>query len=286
LLGCWISETLYAAKAPAKNDSWGIVTTIAVCAIFKDEGPALLEWIAYHRAVGVDHFFLYDNESTDEGTSILLSSYFKEHVTVIPIPSRPAQLPAYKHFISSYAKDWDWAAFIDLDEFIHPIKAESIKDLMWKYSEYSGVLLHWLTFGPNGHDRRPEGLVIENYTRRLPESLSPNQHVKSLVRTIDLVGEPGVHVFDTRGPLCNSRGEPAPRRPIQDGVCHDVICINHYYTKSREDWNAKLRRGRADAPQFDRQEAWFDEYARLCNITDERITRFSSSVKKSLACAV
>ena len=32
---------------------------LAVCAIFKNEGPFLLEWIAYHRAQGLDYFVLY-----------------------------------------------------------------------------------------------------------------------------------------------------------------------------------------------------------------------------------
>ena len=27
---------------------------IAVCAIFKDEAPYLLEWLAFHKLVGVD----------------------------------------------------------------------------------------------------------------------------------------------------------------------------------------------------------------------------------------
>ena len=94
------------------------MTTIAVCAIFKDEGPNLIEWVAYHRAVGVDYFFLYDNESTDDGGSILLSSPLKDYVTVMPFAGRPVQQAAYKHFIDFHAKNWEWVAFIDLDEFI------------------------------------------------------------------------------------------------------------------------------------------------------------------------
>jgi hypothetical protein len=38
---------------------------IAICAIFKNEGPHLLEWLAFHNMTGVDHFVLYDNGSTD-----------------------------------------------------------------------------------------------------------------------------------------------------------------------------------------------------------------------------
>ena len=44
---------------------------IAVCAIFKDEGPYLLEWLAFHKLIGVDLFFLYDNDSSDGGSDII-----------------------------------------------------------------------------------------------------------------------------------------------------------------------------------------------------------------------
>jgi hypothetical protein len=262
------------------------MTTLAVCAIFKDEAPAFAEWVTYHRIVGVDHFFLYDNESTDDGASLLQTGPLKDYVTIVPIAGRPAQQQAYQHFIDYNARNWDWAAFIDLDEFIHPIEAGSIKELLPRYDSYSGVLLHWLIFGPNGHHCRPDGLVIENYTRCVPEIFVANRTVKSLVRTSDLIGLLGTaHVFDTKGPICNSLGELVPNVAIQDSVCHDVMCLNHYYTKSREDWEAKLRRGRVDvlgpAPG-DVQDLWFDEYARVCDVTDERITRFSERLKAML----
>lgn len=37
-----------------------------MCRIFKDEAPYLEEWIEYHRLVGVDRFYLYDNNSSDD----------------------------------------------------------------------------------------------------------------------------------------------------------------------------------------------------------------------------
>jgi len=279
-------QTRYCGPGDATNierlDYGGLMTTIAVCSVFKDEGPNLLEWIAFHRSLGVDHFFLYDNESTDGGPLIVKTDPLKNYVTVIPMPSRPAQWPAYKHFIDNYASNWDWAAFIDLDEFIHPIEADSIKDLLARYEAFSGILLHWFNFGPNGHGRRPDGLVIENYTSRLPSKHPINRHVKSLVKTGCLIGEPHPHVTPTTGPKCNSRGEPVSTEPIQDGVCHDVMCINHYYTKSREDWLKKMKRGRVDVLENTMFDSHFTDYARQCNVIDERITRFAPRVKAML----
>ena len=49
---------------------------IAICAIFKDEAPYLLEWLAFHRMIGVDLFVLYDNGSNDGGADRIHASSF------------------------------------------------------------------------------------------------------------------------------------------------------------------------------------------------------------------
>lgn len=41
-----------------KQDTADKLYYLSVCAIFKNEGPILKEWIEYHLLVGVDHFFL------------------------------------------------------------------------------------------------------------------------------------------------------------------------------------------------------------------------------------
>ncbi len=44
---------------------------VCVMAILKDEAPNMEEWLCHHMAIGVDHFFLYDNGSTDELHEVL-----------------------------------------------------------------------------------------------------------------------------------------------------------------------------------------------------------------------
>jgi hypothetical protein len=53
----------------------------------------LLEWITYHKLIGVDHFYLYDNSgafSNDDSSNSLhpIAELFPEDVTVIDWPSR------------------------------------------------------------------------------------------------------------------------------------------------------------------------------------------------------
>src|SRR6516165_1286998 len=137
---------------------WG---KLAGFAIFKDEAPYLLEWIAFHKMVGVDLFVLYDNGSTDGGPDLIRRSNFARNVTLIEWPDRPGQMSAYRHFHANHAKDFTWAAFIDLDEFIMPVSGSSIRDILVRkvYNNYADILLNWLIFGPSGHTARPDGLV-------------------------------------------------------------------------------------------------------------------------------
>jgi hypothetical protein len=249
---------------------------IAVCAIFKDEARDLLEWLAFHKMIGADLFFLYDNGSGDNGSELIRRSSFARNVTLTDWSDRPGQLSAYNHFHRNYAADFTWAAFIDIDEFIVPLAGSSIRDILLRrmYQPYAAILLQWLVFGPSGHDRRPGGMVLENYTRRLPESADASRHVKSLVRPGKMLGmEHTPHAAECSGPICNARGEEVLPFAIQPTECHDVMVVHHYFTKSREDWEFKCRRGRGDSLQS-YQEHVFTDVVAQANVDDTRALRF------------
>ncbi len=252
--------------------------TVAICAIFKNEARYLLEWIGFHRMIGIDHFVLYDNGSTDGGPALIRSSPFARHVTLIDWPMAVGQLPAYADFIQHHAHRFTWAAFIDLDEYIQPLEAETLRPLLPRYDGFSGVLLHWLLFGPSGHDARPEGPTIGNYMHRLPDRAPVHEHVKSLLRTRDLVDvHTTPHILVTTGPVCNTRGETVPAHARHNPPCLDAIVLNHYLTRSAEDWRAKTSRGRADIPVPPDRAYPNDQFRNIADGArqeDRRITRF------------
>jgi hypothetical protein len=263
-----------------------LADTIAVCAMFKNEAPYILEWIAYHRLVGIDHFVLYDNASTDGGADLIARSGFARWVTLIDWPQRAGQIPAYSHFISNHARNFAWAAFIDLDEFVHPLEADSIPALLPRYEGFAGILLHWLVFGSSGHVARPPGLVLENYLYRVQVNAPVNGHVKSLVRTARIrAAHTNPHFVQLDGDYCNARGVPVPARALHSQACHEVMVVNHYFTKSAADWRAKVARGKADhflateAPYTDQPFRDVDHAAR---VEDRRITRFAPLVRRML----
>lgn len=75
---------------------------LADCVIIKDENYYLPEWIAYHSAVGVEHFYLHDNGSSIPISPTLTHEARIGRVTVIPFPDRCMQMPAYNDRIDSH----------------------------------------------------------------------------------------------------------------------------------------------------------------------------------------
>ena len=155
--------------------------SVSVCAIFKNEAPFLAEWIEYHRLIGFDHFYLYDNGSTDSPENVLKPYIEDGFVTLTDWKGGQMQLAAYRHFMETWKDETCWVAFIDLDEFICPIKCRDIKSFLEPFRKCPAVFLHWKLFGNGGkltHDfSKP---VIEQYTYA-SSVLSP--YGKSIVNT-------------------------------------------------------------------------------------------------------
>jgi hypothetical protein len=258
---------------------------LAVCAIFKNEAPYVLEWIAYHRAIGFDHLVLYDNDSSDGGAELIRSSWAADTATVIHWPDRPGQLSAYRHFIHNFAAGFEWAAFIDLDEFLLPLHGGSIAEMLRSWPEFSAVLVHWRVFGPSGWSDPPDGLVIENYHLRSADDMPVNCHVKSIVRCADLVDvTTNPHEFQVKGRVCDTLGREVSNIAIQPTPCHANLVVNHYITRSRHDWMAKIRRGSAmfdyDGPKY--EEERFDHFAAISHVEDTGIQAFAPGVRALL----
>lgn len=60
---------------------------------------------------------------------------------------------------------------------------------------------------------------------------------------------------------------------IQSVECHEVMVVNHHFTKSREDWEVKRRRGRGDSLE-PYQERVFADVTGQATVEDTRALRF------------
>ena len=257
---------------------------LVACAVLANEAPYLPEWLAYHRLAGVDHFVLYDNGSSDDPAHTIRGLPLAEHVTLVPWPQRPGHASAYRHFIDIFSPGFEWAAFLDVDEFLLPLNSGTVAGTLEWLSSAAAVLVHRRVFGPPAWQARPWGLVIETCDRRAPDDYPANRHVRTIARCsglLDVTDDP--HEFRVSGQLFNTAGHLAPNRSVQAQPCYLNLVINHYAARSRQDWQAKLERNdaAADAVRHD-QAAPFDELAAACQVYDTTIQAFAAPVRQLL----
>lgn len=138
---------------------------VSICGLFKNEGRFLKEWLDFHIAVGVDHFYMYNNNSDDNYLDVLKDYMEDGIVELIDWPQKFPQMPAYKDCFAKAKNETKWLGYIDIDEFVCPKYEISIKDWLKKYSNYPSVLMYWKSFGTGGHLLHNDNqYVIEQYT--------------------------------------------------------------------------------------------------------------------------
>lgn len=212
----------------------------AVCAIFKDEAPFFREWIEYHKLMGAEHFFLYNNESTDSFLDVL-DPYINEGIVEVINWNEPdfqfsGQKKAYWDCIQKNSGIVKWLAVIDIDEFIVPKLDDTLTALLSKYDqkEVGGLCINWQMFGTSNVAKiESHELLTERLTLKAEENYNENLHVKSIVRPERVIEPPHVHYFEYQ-PGCyhvNTNGEPLPNSSRTASVLTDQAQINHYWTK-------------------------------------------------------
>ncbi len=240
---------------------------LAVVAIFKDEARYLKEWLDYHLLAGVDHFYLYNNDSSDDYREVLAPYVEKNLVTLIDFPGKAIQLSAYNDAIEKFRFECRYMAFIDLDEFIFPKTNQSIvevvDEILSKVSGAVGLVVHWQCFGSNGLDKADYSRgVLERFTRRAEKNFNhiTKDDEKRLLFCIGnvflkIILNPRytktVYVHDAshfEGRFhVNEDSIKLFQNAVSLNIAAEKIVVNHYFTKSREEFIFKHNRGRADS---------------------------------------
>ena len=129
---------------------------LSVCAIYRDEAAYLREWIEFHRLVGVERFFLYDNRSVDDHREVLAPYVERGSSALHDWPMAQGQLPAYEHCIAEHGPESRWIAFIDLDEFLFSPTGQPLPEVLADYEQWPAVGVNWAVYGPSGPRREAE----------------------------------------------------------------------------------------------------------------------------------
>lgn len=234
---------------------------LAAVLITRNSAPRLAEWLDFHFIAGVDHVFVYDDLSND-GTSDVLAPYVARGLaTVLPwhvdvLDSRSGrwisqQILAYAHAVQTFGAGWRHMAFIDDDEFLVPSGEDDLRTVLAKLDHPSNLSLPWHMFGFSGHETPPPGTVVENYTRRSVFRLETAVVSFKCIVDPTRVTRVGIHEFETAdlgARSMNTLGELAENgaRLSRSYITSQGIQLNHYFTRSRVEFQAKIDRGAAN----------------------------------------
>ena len=251
---------------------------LAIGAIFKNEGPYILEWIAYHRSMGIERIVIADNDSDDGSAELLRELDSRGIVCSFPYngsPGVPPQLPAYAELLDRYGHLAEWFAFIDADEFLVATDGSrplgSILDGLSLDPDVGAIALNWAIYGSNARKTQEGGLVLERFQRRASKDASINLHYKSIVRTAALLGpatnphhfnlQPGFRYVHADG--SDLVQHPSAGPGLSDKTVWAPLRINHYVVKSREEFfKRKQPRGRATRANEYRPAEFFTHHDR------------------------
>ncbi|WP_254695456.1 glycosyltransferase family 2 protein [Oceanicola sp. D3] len=257
-----------------------------VLTTMKNEGPYLLEWIAYHRLIGFNEFTIFSNDCTD-GTNLMLNRldqmglvrHFDNPLGPRMDPQRAAYSRANKQ---KEVKTADWVLVIDADEFLNIHCGDRSVDALIEACTpgADAISLNWRFMGSAGlAEWDPEALVTERFDR----ACSIDEPESGLVWGFKTLCKPdrfdffGVHrpKFDKRtevlpGMRCwsNGNGQRMPDDILHKGwrsnkhtVGYELAQINHYAVKSRQEFLLKRLRGTANSKNKDRID--LDYFTRL-----------------------
>lgn len=235
---------------PNKKDYYSVLT------IVKNEARYIQEFILFYQATGADRIYIYDNDSSDHLMDVIEPYIQSGLVIYTKWPGEVVQTAAYRDAFRRTAQCTKWMAVVDADEFLYSPKG-NMKEQLRQYEAFPGVCANWITFGPNGHEKRPEGLVMDNYTKALSWESVVNCHVKSIVQparvacmyhTHYAVYKHGEYAVDEeKVPVDHTHSYiPVDGRAFTEKNKREIFRINHYVTRSMEDLLEKCSRGCGD----------------------------------------
>lgn len=217
----------------------------ALVCIALDEDKYIEEWIDYHLKLGFTKIFIYDNDEKyplrkyDEKYSYK----YNNKVKVIYFPGENKQLRAYKHFLNRYKSDYTWVAFFDVDEFLVLHKHKNIEDFCNEYVKSGAIGVNWVLFGNNNnnvYDQRP---VLERFTKRKKRV---DKHVKTIAKCTDINEMIGVHCPKLNNGYFHDSDYNMIFSSFNELGNNKICQINHYFTKSTEEFKQKCNRRCAD----------------------------------------
>lgn len=245
-----------------------LVTTV------KNEGPNILEWVAYHRTIGFDRIHVYQNDSDDETQKTLRTldkigaiKYFRNEC-----PKQQWQNKAYRR--TSFHEDYaatKWCMALDGDEFLNiKIGNGQLSELVSALGHADEIRLNWRNFGCGGNIDLSPDLITERFM--LGDPSTSIQHNRMGFKTLfkaQCFKRPGIHspkvpqkeeLLRVNGSGVNCTYLAMTSWRSVDPMSRSIAQINHYPIRDVASFVLKTRRGSASHTNRKVEQAYWDKF--------------------------
>ena len=235
-------------------------TKVCICTIGKEENRYIREFVTYYEKLEVDKIFLYDNnDKGKEHFDTVIKDYIDKGFVEI-LDWRGIEKPHFKAINDCYLrhnKQYDWLIFYDIDEFIHLENYRSIKDFLnkKKFDKCKKIYLNWVLHTDNDLIYYNNLSLFERFPKVEKDAIinqNFSQKVKSIIRgniSNFLIANIShtTHIITNSVGACNGFGKEInlDKEFYLENSDSKLYYIDHFYTKSLEEFVNKLKRGSA-----------------------------------------
>jgi len=232
----------------------------------KNEGPFILEWLAHHRAIGVNRFIIFSNDCTD-GTKELLDAlddaslirHLENPNCLIQSNQRINVAFEYAQHLKEYQRA-DYVALIDADEFINvKVGDGTLKAVVDQMKPFDVLSFNHVNFGFGGVTDYDPIPVTEQFFMTGGEQVGKGDKVRTAIKSLHRVRDDilpfnhfptvppesygKVQWRDGSGNELQIKPKKPRRKMLSVPERTDLVQLNHYVLRSVESFLVKQDRG-------------------------------------------
>lgn len=216
--------------------------TSCIFSCAKNEDNYIYEWIYYHlEFCQFNKIIIYDTSDNFSlsKTTINLDDRVEIYHKPFTGDFSLIQVKYINEFIKNNKNIYKWCAIIDIDEFIVLKQHNNINDFLNENLKQGSLGVNWKFFGNNNKEYYENLPVINRFTKC---ENKPDKHIKSIsvIKDIDYYID-AHHPKLLNGNQINEKGKIYKSSPFQFNSSCDLIQINHYIIKSREEFNNRYK---------------------------------------------
>ena len=214
---------------------------LSIGAIFKNESHSIREWIRHYVLHGVEHFYLINDNSTDNFME-QIKEYVDLNIITLFNVDEPyylgRQRNLYNRHILPISKETHWMLMVDLDEYVWSKLDVNLVNVLKSCEDLAQIQICETAFGSNGYIAQPE-FIVKSFTKRKIDNKSGI--LKYFINNVYDFASLNIHHADF-----------VNKELLHDStfirlIDSDYFRMNHYRCQSQEFWyNIKCTRGDAD----------------------------------------